>query len=244
ASELPQMSGALGDETEVATALRFRLNAGLRQIALFVVPSIAAFLILGDVIVGAIYRTGRFTQADVTYVWGILCGSTVGLLASTLSRLYSSTYYALRDTRTPLRFAILRVVLTTILGYLSALPLPRALGIDPRWGVAGLTISAGIASWVEFALLRRALNRRIGDTGIAPGYLGKLWTAALLAAGCAWLIHHFVPLRSAVLTSVLVLIPYGLIYFASTLAMQLNEARIFSQAILRQFVSISRSPKS
>ncbi|HYL64020.1 MAG TPA: murein biosynthesis integral membrane protein MurJ, partial [Candidatus Methylomirabilis sp.] len=47
ASELPQMSGALGDETEVATALRFRLNAGLRQIALFVVPSIAAFLILG-----------------------------------------------------------------------------------------------------------------------------------------------------------------------------------------------------
>lgn len=243
ASELPQMSEALGNESEIASALRERLNAGLRQIALFVVPSIAAFLILGDVIVAAIYRTGRFTQADVIYVWGILCGSTVGLLASTLSRLYSSTYYALRDTRTPLRFAVLRVILTTILGYVSALPLPHALGINARWGVAGLTISAGIASWVEFALLRGALNRRIGATGLAAGYLGRVWTAALLAAGTGWLIHHFLPLRSAILTAVLVLIPYGVIYFALAVAMRLNEARVFLRAVLRQFPFLNR-PRS
>src|SRR5579862_1983070 len=115
AAELPQMSGALGSESEVASILRARLNSGLRQIAFLVVPSVAAFLILGDVIVGAIYLTrgGRFTQADAMYVWGILAGATVGLLASTLGRLYSSTYYALRDTRTPLRYAIVRVALTT-----------------------------------------------------------------------------------------------------------------------------------
>ncbi len=63
-------------------------------------------------------------SADSLYVWGIVAGSAVGLLASTLGRLYSSTYYALRDTRTPLRFALVRVVLTTGLGYLCALPLP------------------------------------------------------------------------------------------------------------------------
>ena len=68
--------------------------------------------------------------------------------------------------RTPLRFAIVRVALTSILGYLCALPLPRHFGIDPRWGVAGLTISAGVASWVEFHLLRTTLNRRIGRTGL------------------------------------------------------------------------------
>src|SRR5208282_4673250 len=152
AAELPAMSGAVGADAEVAEVLRARLNAGLRQIAFFVIPSVAAFLVLGDVIVAAIYQSGRFTHADALYVWGILAGSTVGLLASTLGRLYSSTYYALRDTRTPLRFAIIRVVLTTILGYLSAVPLPHLLGIDQRWGVAGLTISAGISGWVEFLL--------------------------------------------------------------------------------------------
>ena len=114
----------LGSEKEIAEALRRRLNSGLRQIAFFVVPSAMAFLALGDVIVAAIYRSGRFTHADVIYVWGILAGSAVGLLASTLGRLYSSTYYALRDTRTPLRFAIMRVALTTLLGYLCAIPLP------------------------------------------------------------------------------------------------------------------------
>jgi putative peptidoglycan lipid II flippase len=232
ASELPQMSEATGDETEIAAALRQRLNAGLRQIAFFVVPSVAAFLVLGDVIVAAIYRTGRFTQSDVTYVWGILAGSTVGLLASTLGRLYSSTYYALRDTRTPLRFAILRVVLTTILGYIGAIPLPPALGIDARWGVAGLTISAGIASWIEFALLRHALNRRIGATGIAPSHLAKLWAAALLSASVGWLIHYFFRHHSATLTAVLVLVPYGMIYFAATLVLQISEAQVFRKRFI------------
>jgi putative peptidoglycan lipid II flippase len=224
AAELPQMSGAIGDETEVAGVLRERLDAGLRQIAFFVVPSVAAFLVLGDVIVAAIYRTGQFRQADVMYVWGILAGATVGLLASTLGRLYSSTYYALRDTRTPLRFAVVRVALTTALGYLCALPLPRLLGIDPRWGVAGLTISAGIASWIEFTLLRRTLNLRIGTTGIAKAHLAKLWGAALAAAAVGWTIHHFYQHHSPILAAVFVLVPYGLVYFAITLAMRLREA--------------------
>ena len=228
AAELPQMSGAVGSETEVAEVLRGRLNSGLRQIAFFVVPSAAAFLALGDVIVAAIYRSGRFTQADVIYVWGILAGSAVGLLASTLGRLYSSTYYALLDTRTPLNFAIVRVVLTTALGYLCSLPLPRLLGIDPRWGVAGLTISAGVASWVEFTLLRRTLNRRIGLTGLRADYLAKVWVAAIVAAAAGWAIHHALGThRSPILAAILVLLPYGGLYFGVTALFGVAEARMF-----------------
>jgi putative peptidoglycan lipid II flippase len=224
AAELPQMSGAVGNEEEVARVLRGRLDAGLRQIAFFVLPSVVGFLVLGDVIVAAIFQTGRFTHSDTIYVWGVLAGATVGLLAQTLGRLYSSTYYALRDTRTPLRFAIVRVILTTILGYLSALPLPPLLGLEPRWGVAGLTISAGISSWVEFTLLRRTLNRRIGRTGLSPAFLAKLWTAALLAGASGWLVHHFFGHHSPIVLAVLVLGPYGAIYFAITAGFGLEEA--------------------
>jgi putative peptidoglycan lipid II flippase len=225
AAELPAMSGTVGADAEVAAALRSRLNAGLRQIAFFVLPSVVAFLILGDVIVAAIYRSGRFTQEDVIYVWGILAGATVGLLASTLGRLYASTYYALRDTRTPLRFAVLRVILTTILGYLFALPLPHLLHIQPRWGVAGLTISAGISSWVEFVLLRRSLNRRIGNSGLPAAYLAKLWAAALMAAAIAWAVRHFIGLHRPILAAILILGTYGILYFAATLLFRLPEAR-------------------
>ncbi|HUP04665.1 MAG TPA: murein biosynthesis integral membrane protein MurJ, partial [Bryobacteraceae bacterium] len=48
AAELPAMSSALGDEAEIASQLRGRLNKGLRQIAFFIVPSAMAFLALGD----------------------------------------------------------------------------------------------------------------------------------------------------------------------------------------------------
>lgn len=225
AAELPAMSGAIGAEKEVAEALRGRLNSGLRQIAFFVLPSVVVFLVLGDVIVAAVYRTGQFSQSDVLYVWGILAGATVGLLASTLGRLYSSTYYALRDTRTPLRFAIVRVILTTILGYLSAIPLPPMLGIAPRWGVAGLTISAGISSWVEFTLLRRSLNQRIGRTGLPASYLAKLWAAALFAAAAGWGVRRFLGHYSPILLAIPVLGTFGILYFAGTLAFRLDEAR-------------------
>jgi putative peptidoglycan lipid II flippase len=221
------MAGAIGSDSEVAEVLRKRLNSGLRQIAFFVVPSVAAFLFLGNVVVGAIYQTGRFQQADTTYVWGILAGSTVGLLASTLGRLYSSTYYALRDTRTPLRFAILRVILTTILGYACAIPLPPALGIGARWGVAGLTISAGVASWVEFTLLRITMNRRIGRTGLPRELLAKLWLAAVAGSAVGWVIDRYVGHHSPILVAVLVLVPYGLVYFAATWLLGLTEARAY-----------------
>jgi putative peptidoglycan lipid II flippase len=225
AAELPVMSGALGAADEVAGILRTRMNSGLRQITFLVVPSVVGFLALGDVIVAAIYQSGRFTHTDVIYVWGILAGSTVGLLASTLGRLYSSGYYALRDTRTPLRFAIVRVLLTTLLGYLAALPLPRLLGIDPRWGVAGLTISAGIASWVEFTLLQRGIRRRIGQVGVPLAFLAQVWVAALIAAAAARGTLIAIGHRGPILLAVIVLSVYGIVFFGVSTLWKLPEAQ-------------------
>ena len=172
-----------------------------------------------------LYQTGEFRQDATRYVWGILAGSTIGLLASTLGRLYASTYYALHDTRTPLRFAVIRVVLTTGLGYLSAIPLPTAIGIDPKWGAAGLTASAGIAGWIEFALLRRTLNRRIGRTGLSLGYVTKLWVAAAGGAAVGWVIKLTIGTRHPAVVAGFVLVPYGVTYFAIASLLGLAEAK-------------------
>lgn len=233
AAELPAMSRAIGSADQVAEVLRNRLDGGLRRIAFFIVPSSMAFLALGDVIAAVLYQTGKFTHGDAEYIWAILAGSTIGLLASTLGRLYSSTYYALHDTRTPLRYAIVRVVLTTVLGYVCALPVPRMLGIDAKWGVAGLTASAGVAGWIEFALLRRSLNRRIGRTGLSASYVIKLWLSALVSAGIGWAFKlalgqlHPIPLAAVVLGG------YGVAYFALTYLLGMTEARAVIGRIFR-----------
>ena len=223
AAELPAMSSALGGEAEVAGYLRQRLNAGLRQIVFFVVPSAMAFLVLGGVLTAMLFQNGAFTHRDSDYVWAILAGAAVGLMASTMGRLYSSTYYALRDTRTPLRFAVVRVALTTALGYMFALPLPHWLGLNEQWGTAGLTVSAGMASWVEFTLLRRSLNRRIGHSGVPPALVARLWTSAAIAAGAAWGVKLAIGHRRADVAGVLILGTYGVVYFGVTYLLGVEE---------------------
>ena len=224
AAELPAMSGAMGVDPAGVEAVRQRLDAGLRQIAFFVVPSAMAFLALGDVIAAALFQTGRFQRADTLIVWGILAGSAVGLLASTLARLYSSTYYALRDTRTPLNYALIRVTLTTALGYLCAFPLPRLLGINGIWGTAGLTASAGVAGWVEMLLLRRTLNARIGRTGLGAIYTAKLWSSSLVGAAVAWGVKLALPGLHPIAAAVLILGAYGAVFFGMTFALRIPEA--------------------
>ncbi len=216
AAELPEMSRAVGSEEQIAAQLRARIGTGLRQIAYFVIPSAMAFLALGDVIAALLFQNGGlFKATESMYAWGILAGSAVGLLASTLGRLYSATYYALHDTRTPLRFALVRVGLTTILGALFAFEGPRLLGIDQRWGAAGLTSSAGIAGWVEFTLLRSRLNQRIGVTGLSAGFVGTLWGAALAAAAAGWAMREYGLGASTFVTRALVLLVFGVVYLAA-----------------------------
>ena len=231
AAELPAMSSTLGTTDEVAVELRRRLDDGLIRIAFFIVPSAVAMLALGNVITAVLYQTGEFKRDATYYVWGILAGSTLGLLASTLGRLYASTYYALHDTRTPLFYAVIRVILTGVLGYLCAIPLPGLIGIDQKWGAAGLTASAGIAGWVEFALLRRTLNKRIGRTGLRFGYVAKLWLAAVVAAAIALAIEVGIGPRHPLVVAILVLGPYGVTYFGLTYAMEVRDSKLVIQRI-------------
>jgi putative peptidoglycan lipid II flippase len=233
AAELPEMSGAVGTHPEASAVLQRRLGAGLRQIAFFVVPSAAAFLALGDVIAAALFQTGRFGPDEAVYVWGILAGSAVGLLPSTLGRLYSSTYYALRDTRTPLRYALFRVAVGIALGYLFALPLPLWVGMAPRWGAAGLAVAAGLAGWVEMLMLRHTLNRRIGRTGLPVTYLTQLWGAAATAATAAWVVKLTVPPLHPALAAVAVLGAYGVIFMTVALVARVPEASAVLERLRR-----------
>lgn len=234
AAELPAMSRTLGDEAEMAGALRERLNGGLRRIAFFIVPSAMAFFALGDLITAALFQSGRFNHGATLYVWGIIAGSGVGLLATTMGRLYASTYYALRDTRTPLRFALIRLLLTTLLGVPCALWLPGLLGVAPRWGAAGLTATAGIAGWVEFVLLRRRLNRRIGMTGLPASLTLRLWGAALVAVGVGLGLKLLLRGLHPVLAAGGVLALYGAVYFLATAMMGIGEGQAIFKRLLRR----------
>lgn len=230
AAELPAMSSAVGDDASVAAQLRERLQVALRRIAFFIVPSAVAFVTAGDLVASLVYQNGRFGRTEAVWVWGTLAGSAVGLLASTSGRLYASVFYALRDTRTPLRFAVLRVTLTGVLGLVFALVLPGLLGLAPRWGVAGLTASAGLAGWVEYALLRRAAAARIGPLAPDGSHLPRLWLCAAAAGLTGWGARLTTNGLPPLVHAVLVLGVFGATYLGVTHRAGLSE----SGALLRR----------
>ena len=242
AAALPAMSESHGQaEAARNTALRDQLHRGLRQIAFLVIPSAVAFVALGDVIAAALYQTGRFSQSNSKYVWAILAGSALGLLAQTQGRLYSSTFYALRDTKTPLRYAIVRVALTAGLGVIAALWLPGLLGIEAKWGAVGLTATAGLAGQVEFYLLRRGVQKHLGPIEQEGWLQLKLWIAAALGALAGWGVRIGIDYTSGgegFLThpwprAALVLGSFGVVYLLLALAFGAPQAKDALRRVLR-----------
>lgn len=261
AAELPQMASAVGSQDQVAASLRERVAAAVRQVAFFVVPTIVGFIMIGRLLVAALYQTGRFGKADSTYVWYVLAGATVGMLAVTRGRVYNSAFYALHDTTTPLRFATIRVALTAGLGWLFAFPLrpligwaitgllhlPAPQGDDTVlvFGSVGLAVSAGAAGWVEYLLLRAALEKRIGRLPIGRSYFIRLWGCALIAGlttvlAARFAVPHIYPILGLRATLIPVfegaaaLVVFAAIYFPGTALLGFEEARKLIRRMTRK----------
>ncbi|MBK5258479.1 MAG: murein biosynthesis integral membrane protein MurJ [Thermoanaerobaculia bacterium] len=245
AAELPQMAGQTGTDEEIHTAIRKRIQRGLRQVAFFVVPTTVAFILLGRILVAALFQTGKFGAHTTLIVWYILIGSTIGLLVATMGRLYSSAFYALRDTRTPFRFAVARVIVGASLGFLLAFPfrhafgailvalgLPVPAGDIGLLGAVGITAASGIAAWVEYLFLRRALQRRIGTLESMTGFYVGLWASAIaagvLALVCDRMFLHDVAQRlflPHVMEAIAASGIFGIIYFTGAILLGVPEAR-------------------
>ncbi|HSK18940.1 MAG TPA: murein biosynthesis integral membrane protein MurJ [Longimicrobiales bacterium] len=234
AAELPELSRAGSGEAE---PLRRRVAAGLRQMAVFVVPSVVGYLALGDIIIGAMYERGEFARDDTVLVYLILVGYSIGLLASTATRLYSSALYALGDTKTPAKIALIRVITSAVLGGTLMMLLepitvrgvtislgPGVTVFGNPIGVAGLAAGTGLAAWLEWTLLRRALGRRIGDAS-AAGVLLRLVGAALIAAAAGRGLLYALPPLPLIFSLFVVMAPFGLLYFGLASLFGVGEVR-------------------
>jgi putative peptidoglycan lipid II flippase len=200
ASELPELSRQRKAPTsEVAP----QVSAALERIHFLLLPSMAAFLLLGDVFIGGLYQRGEFRATDTPVVYAVLAAYALGLLASSGSRVLSSAFYAMRDTRTPARMAYLRVVVSLVVGISLMFPLDRFVSGGLHYGATGLALGASVAAWLEYALLRSRLTRVLGPHGPAPSVrariLGATALATLAGVGSKWVLGSTVPRREGVI---------------------------------------------
>jgi putative peptidoglycan lipid II flippase len=188
AAELPELSR---EGAQAGAALAERVRAALARVRFLLIPSAAAYLVFGDLLVAGLYQRGEFGAVDSSVVAWVLAAYALGLPASGSSRTLSSAFYALRDTRTPARIAGLRIVVSLSVALLLIFPLDRVRLGPYGLGAAGLALGASAAAWLEYGLLRRRLTERIGVHG--PGWRGLalLLAAAVLAGVAAWATRRF-----------------------------------------------------
>jgi len=179
---LPQLSAAqaAGDGQRYSQLLDW----GLRWVVLLAVPSAIGLLLFAVPLVAVLYHYGAFTVADVRQTSVALMGYGVGLIGLIAIKVLAPGFYARQDIRTPVRIAIVVLVVTQILNavlvpYLAHAGLALAIG----WGAL---LNAG---WLLAGLLRR------GAYTPQPGWgrfaLQVLVAAVLLALYLGWLAQAF-----------------------------------------------------
>ena len=246
AAALPDLAR---DRDVALGALRERTQDAVRRVAFFVVPSFVAFLAIGDVLVAGLYRAGEFGAPDVRVVALILGGYSLGLLASTAARVYQSTFFALRDTATPARIALVRVLVALVAGAALmvqfepvtvagvTIPAGALASFDAAGlplGPLGLAAGAALGAWVEWALLKRALVKQIGRVGTGSDAFARMFAAAIAGAAAGYAASRALDGAHALLAAVLATAAFGAVYVAVAAALGVEQARALAGAAARR----------
>ena len=149
---MPQLAAAnqAGDEARYSALLDW----GLRLMIVFTVHCAAALLVFGQPLVAVLYHYGRFSAHDVAQTVEPLIGWGVGLVGLVAIKVLAPGYFAKQDVRTPVKIAIVVLVLTQVFNAI----------LVPRLAHAALTLSIGLgalinALWMLIGLLQRGRYR-------------------------------------------------------------------------------------
>ena len=212
---MPQLAAArAGGDTERYSAM---LDWGLRLVVLLAIPCSVALLVFARPLVATLFHYGAFKDGDVTQVAIALGGYGSGLLGLVAIKVLAAGYYASHDMKTPMRIAIVALIVTQLLN----------VALVPRLAHAGLALSIGLGALLNAGLLLAGLLRR-GRYKPLPGWgvfaLQVVAGSALLAVFLMWGAASFpwTAMRGQALQRVglmaLMLVGAGAIYFAALAA--------------------------
>jgi putative peptidoglycan lipid II flippase len=190
AAELPELSRMrdLG-----AAEMIKRTRAALRVTWFWTIPVLVAFLALGEGIVGVLFQGGSFEASDTRIVYAALATYTLGLLPANGARVMVNSLYAIGNTKTPARISIIRIAVSAVVG--AALMFLLLRTYNGVVAVLGMCFGSAVGSWVEFLLMRRALNREL-EGGVLHGLaLGRIALLCITVAAVVRAIVFVLPER-------------------------------------------------
>lgn len=171
-------------------ALRQTLSHAVRLSLALTVPATVGLIVLGVPIVRVLFERGRFLPSDTEAVALALMGYAPGLVGYSAVKVLSPTFYALRDSRTPVIVSVTAVLMNALLSIL----LLRAFGF------VGLSLGTALASLLNATLLLALLRRRLGPIGIRQllSTLVRISVASVVMGAAAGALHGWLATQALV----------------------------------------------
>jgi putative peptidoglycan lipid II flippase len=152
---LPSLSRS--HATDSAGEFTSTVDWGLRLVLLIAVPSAVGLFMLARPMLATLFNYGDFNAADVDMAGLSLMAYSAGLPAFMLIKVLAPAYYSRKDTRTPVRIAIIALLTNMVLNLVFVVPLVMLEIPGPH---AGLAMATSIAAWVNAGLLYRGLKKQ------------------------------------------------------------------------------------
>jgi len=202
------------------------LDWGLRIVALLAIPSAVALLTFAQPLVATLYHYGAFTDRDVQQTTSALMGYGAGLVGLVAIKVLAPGFYASQDIKTPVRIAVVVLVITQLLN----------LVLVPFFQHAGLALAIGLGALINALWLLLGLMRR-GSYMPAPGWgvltLQIMGASSLLGAFLLWAADNvsWIGLKTLYLQRIgwltLVLCASSVIYFGALWISGLKLRQLF-----------------
>lgn len=174
---LPTISRQLGGGEEAAAM--DTQNRGMELALLLTLPATMALMLCGEPITAALFGYGKFDAQDTHYTAQALAAFSIGLPSYILVKVLTPGFYARQDTKTPVRFATISMVVNLVGNLVLIIPLQHM----------GPPLATAIASTINVWMLYRTLVKRghfVADARLKRR-VWRLALAALAMGGVLWL---------------------------------------------------------
>jgi putative peptidoglycan lipid II flippase len=222
---LPDMSKAYAKKNMLALKNSFSYSARFTVFTLF--PAATGLMVIGLPIVKLLFEHGKFDFLASLMTSNALFYYSLGLPAYAIAKISANVFYSFQDTKTPVKIAILSMILHIIL----CVFLVRPMGVD------GLAFATALSSYFNFFLLTLCLKFRIGRLGLKKILFSafKSFFASIITGIVAWSVCKiskdlFISVPAAVISGIIS-------FILASYVLKSEELRILMRHFLRNEIS-------
>jgi putative peptidoglycan lipid II flippase len=196
--------------------LRRTIVFALENIFFVMLPVTIFLCLLSEPLIRVVFQRGAFDAGSTAVTASVLFFFSLGLMGYGGVKILASAFHAMQDTRTPVKVAVLSLIVNALLNVILMFPMK----------LSGIALASAVASMVNLGALFILLERRIGGLkGAFVEYFMKLFASGLVMGGFVWASWHFMTGVPEVLRLFCVAVLGGAIYFAGAHAFGLDQAR-------------------